>query len=130
MLRFHAISKGFSGVQALQDVSFEVADGSVHGLCGENGAGNSTLLKVLSGVHQPDSGTFDIDGKPCNFRSALDALNEDFADIIVGGKIEVIKPTPDELEDKDRLDLARIAFNFNRRDYGRVRQLIDVLNGF
>ncbi len=62
--------------------------------------------------------------------SALDALNEDFADIIVGGKIEVIKPTPDELEDKDRLDLARIAFNFNRRDYGRVRQLIDVLNGF
>jgi L-arabinose transport system ATP-binding protein len=75
VLRFHAISKGFSGVQALQDVSFEVADGSVHGLCGENGAGKSTLLKVLSGVHQPDSGTFDIDGKPCNFRSALDALN-------------------------------------------------------
>jgi hypothetical protein len=36
---------------------------------------------------------------------------------------------PDEIEDKDRLDLARIGFNFNRRDYGRVRQLIDVLNG-
>lgn len=62
--------------------------------------------------------------------SALVALNEDFADIIVEGKIEVIPPTPEETEDGDRLDLARIAFVFNRRDYGRVRQLIDVLNSF
>ena len=60
--------------------------------------------------------------------SALAALNEDFADIIVEGKIQIVKPMPDEIEDKDRLDLARIGFNFNRRDYGRVRQLIDVLN--
>ena len=62
--------------------------------------------------------------------SALAALNEDFADIVMEGKIEILQPTPDEVEDKDRLDLARIGFNFNRRDYGRVRQLIDVLNGF
>jgi len=62
--------------------------------------------------------------------SALEALNEDFSDIVVDGKIEVIKPTPEELEDNDRLDLARIAFNFNRRDYGRLRQMIDVLNAF
>ena len=62
--------------------------------------------------------------------SALAALNEDFADITLGGKIEIVKPTPEEVEDKDRLELARIAFNFNRRDYGRVRQLIDVLNSF
>ena len=61
--------------------------------------------------------------------SALAALNEDFADIIIEGKIQIVKPTPDEIEDNDRLDLARIGFNFNRRDYGRVRQLIDVLNG-
>jgi len=62
--------------------------------------------------------------------TALAALNEDFADIIVEGRIEIVQPTPDEVEDKDRLDLARIGFNFNRRDYGRVRQLIDVLNSF
>jgi len=61
--------------------------------------------------------------------SAIDALNEDFADILLDGRIENASPTPDEIEDKDRLDLARIAFNFNRRDYGRLRQLIDVLNG-
>ena len=62
-------------MQALQDVSFEVAGGSVHGLCGENGAGKSTLLKVLSGVHRQDQGVLSIDGQPCNFRSAIDALN-------------------------------------------------------
>jgi hypothetical protein len=61
--------------------------------------------------------------------SALAALNEDFADIIVEGKIEILKPTADEIADNDRLDLVRIGFNFNRKDYGRVRQLIDVLNG-
>lgn len=62
--------------------------------------------------------------------SALAALNEDFADIVVEGKIQIAQPAPEEVEDNDRLDLARISFNFNRKDYGRVRQLIDVLNGF
>jgi len=61
--------------------------------------------------------------------TAIAALNRDFADIIKDAPIKSIKPTPEEIEDKDHLDLARIAFGFNRRDYGRLRQLIDVLNG-
>ncbi len=61
--------------------------------------------------------------------SAIDALNEDFADIISGERIKIIPPTPEEMEDTTYLDLPRIAFGFNRKDYGRVRQLIDVLNG-
>jgi uncharacterized protein (TIGR00730 family) len=61
--------------------------------------------------------------------SALAAMNEDFADIIVEGKIQSVKPTPEEMEHEEHLELKRIAFNFNRRDYGRLRQLIDVLNG-
>jgi hypothetical protein len=61
--------------------------------------------------------------------SALAAMNEDFSDIIAAGKIKTIKPTPEETEDNDHLQLARIAFNFNRHDYGRLRQLIDALNG-
>ncbi len=60
--------------------------------------------------------------------SALAAMNEDFADINLGAPIKRIKPTPEEREDNDHVDLPRIAFNFNRRDYGRLRQLIDVLN--
>lgn len=60
--------------------------------------------------------------------SALDAMNEDFEDIMTGPKLHRIDPTPEEIADNDVLDLARIAFGFNRRDYGRLRQLIDVLN--
>ena len=56
-------------------------------------------------------------------------MNEDFADIVIEGKIQVIKPTPEEREDDDHADLPRIAFGFNRKGYGRLRQLIDVLNG-
>ena len=61
--------------------------------------------------------------------SALSALNEDFADLIVGPPIQRIDPTPEEIADDDHIKLPRIAFGFNRRDYGRLRQLIDVLNG-
>ena len=60
--------------------------------------------------------------------TALEAMNEDFADINLGPPITRIEPTPEEREDNDGLDLQRIAFGFNRRDYGRLRQLIDALN--
>lgn len=61
--------------------------------------------------------------------SALEALNEDFADINLGPKIQRTEATPEEIADDDNVELPRIAFQFNRRDYGRLRQLIDVLNG-
>ena len=61
--------------------------------------------------------------------SAIEALNEDFADIITGEPMKAIEATAEEREDNDRLDLQRLAFGFNRRDYGRLRQLVDVLNG-
>jgi uncharacterized protein (TIGR00730 family) len=61
--------------------------------------------------------------------SAIQAMNEDFADIITGEPIKVIKPTPEEMQETVHLDLPRIGFGFNRKDYGRLRQLVDVLNG-
>lgn len=62
-------------------------------------------------------------------QSAIDAMNEDFADIITGEPIKIIAATPEEVEDNAHLDLSRIAFGFDRKSYGRLRQLIDVLNG-
>lgn len=61
--------------------------------------------------------------------SAIRAMNEDFADIITGPEIQIVAPTPEEVSDGDFVDLPRIGFGFNRRDYGRLRQLINVLNG-
>jgi ribose transport system ATP-binding protein len=67
-LRFEAISKIFPGVNALSDVSFDVAPGEIHGLLGENGAGKSTLLRILSGVFRPTSGSMCVDGENVSFR--------------------------------------------------------------
>lgn len=53
-LRLHKVSKAFGGVQALNKVDFEVRAGEVHCLAGENGCGKSTLIKTVTGVHQPE----------------------------------------------------------------------------
>ncbi|HJQ90774.1 MAG TPA: TIGR00730 family Rossman fold protein [Acidimicrobiia bacterium] len=58
----------------------------------------------------------------------IETLNEDFADIVVEGAIERVAPSAAELEDTDALHLHRIAFVFDRRHFGRLRMMIDVLN--
>lgn len=60
--------------------------------------------------------------------SAISGLNEDFEDIIQGEPFRAVKTTPEEVDDGDYPDLPRIAFGFNRKDYGRLRELIDRLN--
>ncbi len=73
-VQFERISKRFPGVRALEDVSFEIAEGSCHALCGENGAGKSTLGKILAGIHPPDEGRIVLFGRPVAFRGPEDAL--------------------------------------------------------
>jgi ABC-type sugar transport system ATPase subunit len=63
------ISKRFLGVQALDQVDFEIYPGEIVGLLGENGAGKSTLVKILSGVFQPDQGSIAIQGQPMHISS-------------------------------------------------------------
>lgn len=73
-VRFERITRRFPGVQALSDVSLEIAAGSCHALCGENGAGKSTLGKILAGIHAPDSGRLFVQGNEARFNSPRDAL--------------------------------------------------------
>jgi ABC-type sugar transport system ATPase subunit len=73
-VRFEGITRRFPGVQALNDVSLEIAAGSCHALCGENGAGKSTLGKILAGIHTPDAGRMFIHGREVRFTSPHDAL--------------------------------------------------------
>jgi len=63
-VRMTGISKSFGGVRALDAVDFEVLAGEVHALLGGNGAGKSTILKVLNGVHVPDAGEVLVHGQP------------------------------------------------------------------
>jgi ribose transport system ATP-binding protein len=67
------ISKHFGGVHALRDASFAADFGEVHALVGENGAGKSTMIKILSGVLRPDDGTLRIRGEQLDLASPLEA---------------------------------------------------------
>ena len=69
ILRMANISKQFPGVQALDNVDFEVYPGEILGFVGENGAGKSTLIKILSGVYSRDAGTIWLDDTPIEPRS-------------------------------------------------------------
>ena len=69
LLTAQHISKHYGALQALDDVSFELGHGEIHGLCGHNGAGKSTFVKILTGLVQPDAGTITIDGAEHSFRS-------------------------------------------------------------
>ena len=63
LLEITSVSKSFFGVKVFSDFVFDVFEGEVHCLCGENGAGKSTFIKILSGAYQPDSGQIIIDGQ-------------------------------------------------------------------
>ncbi len=74
LLELVAISKSFGGVHALRDVDFRLRAGEIHGLVGENGAGKSTMMKIIAGVHTDYSGRFLLEGREVRFRSARDSL--------------------------------------------------------
>ena len=69
------ISKRFPGVIANKDVSIKVETGTVHALVGENGAGKSTVMKILYGMQRPDSGDILVNGKEVNFKNPNDAID-------------------------------------------------------
>lgn len=92
ILQVNGLTKRFTGVVALRDVSFNLRAGEIHALCGENGAGKSTLIKCLSGVWPHDSfeGSLTVNGQPAAFRNLADAKQAGIAVIyqelaLVGG---------------------------------------------
>ena len=81
LLQMTDICKEFPGVKALDHVSLTVKKGTVHALMGENGAGKSTFIKVITGVHRAEEGEMYLDGRRVDFRSPLDAQNAGIAAI-------------------------------------------------
>jgi simple sugar transport system ATP-binding protein len=80
------ISKAFGAVQALDHVNFQLRPGEILGLVGDNSAGKSTLMKVLTGAYHRDSGDILVGGQPTNFRNphqsrdvGIEMIYQDFA---------------------------------------------------
>jgi rhamnose transport system ATP-binding protein len=68
-LSLSGVSKAFPGVRALHDVSFDLRAGEVTALIGENGAGKSTIVKILTGIYKPDAGAILVNGAARDFAS-------------------------------------------------------------
>ena len=64
LLEVRNVSKRFGGLQALSDVDIRIARGQVYGLIGPNGAGKTTFFNVITGLYAPDSGSFELEGRP------------------------------------------------------------------
>lgn len=81
ILEMRDIEKHFGNIIALAGVSFDVRPGECHCLLGDNGAGKSTFIKTMSGVHKPTKGTITIGGAPMNFASPREAMEAGIATV-------------------------------------------------
>ncbi len=79
VLQIKDLSKSFGKNHVLDGINLSVAPASVLGLMGENGAGKSTMMKCLFGIHRKDEGQFLLDGKPFSFRTPHEALEKGLA---------------------------------------------------
>jgi len=64
ILKIAGVNKRFGGLQALSNVNVKISKGQIYGLIGPNGAGKTTFFNVITGLYQPDSGSFELAGKP------------------------------------------------------------------
>jgi fructose transport system ATP-binding protein len=93
VLEARAITKSYGHVGVLHDVDFEVRAGEVMAVVGDNGAGKSTMIKVLSGALQPDRGEILLEGRPVRFASPLEArahgIETVFQDLAVAPALDI-----------------------------------------
>ncbi|MEQ1954401.1 ATP-binding cassette domain-containing protein [Mesorhizobium yinganensis] len=76
LLEVRGVGKSFGAIRALSDVSFSVESGEVVGLMGDNGAGKSTMVKLIAGNFPPSEGEIVVGGKACHFHKPIEARAE------------------------------------------------------
>ncbi len=81
LLKLSNVNKSFGPIDVLHDINLEVRAGEVLCLLGDNGAGKSTVIRLLSGVHVPTSGTIEMDGKPVTFDNPRHAADHGIATV-------------------------------------------------
>lgn len=121
-VRVEGLARAFNGVPAVRDASFTVAAGQIHAVCGHNGAGKSTVVKMLSGQLDPDSGSIVIGGDRVALRSRQAAQRLGVA--LVDQELSVV-PALTVLENMLLGDIDVPFVNRRRRAVARCRQILD-----
>lgn len=116
ILRARGVTKAFPGVVALDTVDITVGRGEIHALLGENGAGKSTFLKILSGAQAADAGTLEFDGKPLKCETPLQAREAGITTIYQ--EFSLIPP----LSVAENIYLGREPRRITGIDYGAMRR--------
>ena len=115
-LRMTGINKSFGGVPVLRDVALQLRAGEVHALLGENGAGKSSLMKILMGVYEPDSGEYVVDGKSVRFRNPSEAQQNRVSMVYQEfGLVQFLSVTENIL-------LGRLPTRLGKIDWGQARK--------
>ncbi len=126
LLEVAGLSKSFSGVPALRNGQFRLQRGSVHALCGGNGAGKSTFLKIVMGIQPRDAGTIRRNGREVAFEGPAEALANGIAIVE-----QELSPVP-AMTVAENLYLGREPLRaFGRIDFPAMnRRAQDLLDGF
>lgn len=114
LLEMKGVSKTFPGVKALDNANLTVRSHSVHALMGENGAGKSTLLKCLFGIYAKDEGEILFLGKPVNFKTSKEALENGIS--MVHQELNLVKQS----SVMDNLWLGRYPTKAGLVDHGKM----------
>jgi len=141
IVEMRGISKSFGAVRALANVDLTLQPGEVLGLVGDNSAGKSTLMKILTGAYQRDAGEILVDGVPCHFRSphesrdaGIEMIYQDFA---LCGNMDVAQnvflgrwPRRGIFVDRRRMYAeAEAVLRRLKVDVNSVRQKVESLSG-
>ncbi|KQU85852.1 hypothetical protein ASD12_31100 [Mesorhizobium sp. Root102] len=124
VLEVERVTRSFGPVRAVDGVSFDVRRGEVLGLCGHNGAGKSTIVKMLSGLFRPDSGRILLEGKELHLESPRQAQAEGIA--LVDQELSLVPA----LTVSDNLLLGNFDASFFQKrseDFRRARSLLDAV---
>lgn len=117
VLDARGISKMFGGNAAVRRVDLSIRTGEVHCLVGENGAGKSTMIKIISGQYAPDEGELGLFGNPVNFRGPLDARDAGVA--VIHQELQLVP----QLSIAENVVLGRWPVRRGSVDFDRARKI-------
>ncbi|EPJ52210.1 MAG: ribose import ATP-binding protein RbsA [Osedax symbiont Rs2] len=121
ILKLQHIDKSFPSVKALDDASLNVYSGKVMALVGENGAGKSTMMKVLTGIYQPDAGVIEYQGRAVAFRGPKDSQDQGIS--IIHQELNLIQ----ELSIAENIFLGREPTRYGKIQWQQLYADVDKL---